>query len=215
MNFDMRQLRVVLADDHTLVLEAFSNLISHEVDVVGTASDGRELIKVVKETNPDIVISDISMPVLNGLDAASKLLKTNPDLKIIFLTSRDEPDLAGEVFRAGAKGFLSKSSAITELLQAIQSVAAGATYVTPLVTEAMIGSLINGSKRDLADKLTVRQREVLQLLAEGNTMKATGKILFLTPRTVAFHKYRIMETLGIDSNAKLVRFAVDSGLIGA
>ena len=215
MNFDMRHLRVVLADDHSLVLEAFSNLISNEVDVVGTAADGRELIKLVKETNPDIIVSDIAMPVLNGLDAARKLLKTNPDLKIIFLTAKDDPDLAGEVFRAGAKGFLSKSSAVTELLQAIQSVAAGATYVTPLVTEAMIGSLINGSKRNLADKLTVRQREVLQLLAEGNTMKATGKILFLTPRTVAFHKYRIMETLGIDNNANLVRFAVDSGLIGA
>ena len=161
-----------------------------------------------------MVVTDISMPVLNGLDAAIKLLKTHPHIKFIFLTASDDPDLVAEVFRAGAKGYLLKSSAGTELLQAIRSVAAGSTYVTPLVTGNMIGSLINGDRRDLVSKLTVRQREILQLLAEGNTMKATGKILCLTPRTVAFHKYRIMDTLGIKNNAKLVRFAVESGLIG-
>ncbi len=213
MNIGMRPLRVVLADDHTLVREAFSILISQEVDVVGAASDGRELIKVVKETRPDIVVSDISMPILNGLDAAIKLLKTHPDLKFIFLTVSDDPDLVAEVFRVGAKGFLLKSSAAAELLQAIQSVAAGATYVTPLVTGNMIGSLINGDRGDMAKKLTVRQREILQLLAEGNTMKATAKILSLTPRTVAFHKYRIMDRLGIDNSAQLVRFAVKKGLV--
>lgn len=213
MTNHMRQLRVVLADDHTLVREAFKILISQDVEVVGSAADGRELIKVVKETNPDIIVSDISMPELNGLDAAIKLLKTNPALKFIFLTVSDDPDLVAEVFRIGAKGFLLKSSAATELLQAIHSVANGATYVTPLVAGSMIGSLMKGDRGDMADKLTVRQREILQLLAEGNTMKSTAEILCLTPRTVAFHKYRIMERLGIDNSAQLVRFAVKNGLV--
>ena len=213
MTSNLRPIRVVLADDHNLVREAFSILISNEVDVVGSASDGRELIKVVTETNPDIVVSDISMPNLNGLDAAIKLLKRDPDLKFIFLTVSDDPELVAEVFRVGAKGFLLKSSAATELVQAIQAVASGATYVTPLVTGSMIGSLMAGDRADMADKLTVRQREILQLLAEGNTMKSTAEILCLTPRTVAFHKYRIMERLGIENSAQLVRFAVKNGLV--
>ncbi|MEJ8568487.1 response regulator transcription factor [Elongatibacter sediminis] len=209
----MGPVRVVLADDHTLVLEAFRTLLSPEVDVVATASDGHELIRTVKEHKPDVVVTDISMPVLNGVDACIKLLKVLPDLKIIFLTVSDDPDIVAEVVRAGAKGYLLKSSAASELLQAIKSVAAGSTYITPLVTESMIGSLVQGGKRDLVEKLTVRQREILQLLAEGNTMKEAAKILSLTPRTIAFHKYRIMETLGIENNAQLVRFAVKSGLL--
>lgn len=152
------------------------------------------------------------MPILNGVDACSKLLKIRPDLKVIFLTVSDDPDLVAEVFRNGAKGYLLKRSAAAELLQAIKAVVGGSTYVTPLVTERMIGSLIHGGKRDLVQKLTVRQREILQLLAEGNTMKQAATILNLTPRTVAFHKYRIMDALGIKNNAQLVRYAVKSGL---
>ncbi len=209
----MKPVRVVLADDHALVLGAFSQLLSPDVDVVGTASDGRELIKVVKQHRPDVVVSDISMPLLNGLDACIKLLKLFPDLKFIALTVRDEPELVAEVIRAGAKGYLLKSSAVTELLLAIQSVAKGATYVTPLVTGSMIGTLIKGSKRELMRKLTVRQREILQLLAEGKTMKEVADILCITPRTVAFHKYRIMESLGIDNNAQLVQYAMKTGLL--
>ncbi len=207
--------RVVLADDHTLVLEAFTNLLSEEVDVVGTASDGRELIKIVRELKPDIVVTDISMPHLNGVDACFKLLKLAPDSKIIFLTVMNDPDVVAEVIRAGAKGYLLKSSAASELVQAIKAVAAGKTYITPLVTESMIGSLVNGSKRNLTEKLTVRQREILQLLAEGNTMNQTAETLCITPRTVAFHKYRIMETLGIETNADLVRYAMKTGLLDA
>lgn len=209
----MGPIRVVLADDHTLVLEAFRSLLASEVDVVATASDGHELIRIVKEKQPEIVVTDISMPVLNGVDACIKLLKVLPDLKIIFLTVSDDPDVVAEVIRAGAKGYLLKSSAASELLQAIKAVSAGSTYITPLVTESMIGSLIHGGKRDLIEKLTVRQREILQLLAEGNTMKEAARILHLTPRTIAFHKYRIMETLGIENNAQLVRYAVKSGLL--
>ena len=209
----MRLERVVLADDHTLVLEAFRILLTPYVDVVGTAEDGRELIKVVREQNPDIVVTDIAMPNLNGLDACLKLLKIAPDTKIIFLTVSDDPNTVAEVIRAGAKGYLLKRSARSELLQAIKAVAAGGTYITSLVTEKMIGTLINGGQRELSNKLTVRQREILQLLAEGKTMKETADILFITPRTVAFHKYRLMETLGIKANADLVRYAIKSGLL--
>jgi len=209
----MRRERVVLADDHTLVLEAFSILLSPDVDIVGTAADGRELIKIVRELKPDIVVTDISMPNLNGVDACMKLLKLAPKTKIIFLTVLNDPDVVAEVIRAGAKGYLLKSSASSELLQAIKAVAAGSTYITPLVTDSMIGSLINGGKRNQAKKLTVRQREILQLLAEGKTMKETAGVLCITPRTVAFHKYRIMDTLGIENNAALVKFAMKTGLL--
>jgi DNA-binding NarL/FixJ family response regulator len=208
----MRLERVVLADDHTLVLEAFCNLLSSDVDIVGTAADGRELIKIVRKLEPDIVVTDISMPNLNGVDACIKLLKLAPDTKIIFLTVLNDPDVVAEVIRAGAKGYLLKSSASSELLQAIKAVAAGRTYITPLVTESMIGSLINGGERNQAKNLTVRQREILQLLAEGKTMNEAAGVLCITPRTVAFHKYRIMETLGIKNNADLVRFAMKTGL---
>ncbi len=208
----MQLVRVVLADDHTLVLEAFRQLLAAEVDIVGTACNGRELIKVVKETKPDVVVSDISMPVLNGFDAGIKLLKIMPDLKIIFLTVTDDPDMVADVIRAGAKGYLLKSSAASELMQAIRAVATGSTYITPVVTGDMLNSLLKGGKRDLFEKLTVRQREILQLLAEGRTMKETGHILSITPRTVAFHKYRIMEILGFDNSSQLIRFAMKSGL---
>lgn len=208
----MTPTRVVLADDHTLVLEAFRQLLSADVDIVGTARDGRELIKVVKEQKPDVVVTDLSMPVLNGLDAGIKLLKLMPDLKIIFLTVSDDPDMVADVIRAGAKGYLLKSSATAELMQAIRAVVSGATYITPLVTGEMLSSLLKGGKRDLFEKLSVRQREILQLLAEGKTMKETGQILSITPRTVAFHKYRIMETLGFENSSQLIRFAMKSGL---
>ena len=208
----MRSERVVLADDHTLVLEAFCNLLSPDVDIVGTAADGRELIKIVRKLEPDIVVTDISMPNLNGVDACIKLLKLAPDTKIIFLTVLNDPEVVEQVIRAGAKGYLLKSSASSELLQAIKAVAAGGTYITPLVTESMIGSLMNGGKRNQAKDLTVRQREILQLLAEGKTMNEAAGILCITPRTVAFHKYRIMETLGIENNADLIRFAIKAGL---
>lgn len=213
MNVSLRPIRVVLADDHTLVLEAFKVLLANEVEIVGTASDGRELIKIVKDTKPDIIVTDISMPNLNGLDAAIKLLHQFSELKFIFLTVNDDPDMVAKVMRAGAKGFVLKNSAASELTQAIKAVAAGSTYVTPLMTGSMIDSLMHGSKPDQLEKLTVRQREILQLLAEGKTMKEAAAILHLTPRTVAFHKYRIMDTLAIQNSAELIHFAVKSGLL--
>ncbi len=207
--------RVVLADDHTLVLEAFSQLLSSEVDVVGTATDGHELIRQARKLKPDIVITEISLPKLNGFDACSKLLKTLPETKIIFLTINEDPDLVAEVMRWGAKGYVLKSSSSSELIEAIRAVAAGGTYISPLVAKGMVDSLITGGKHDLYEKLTARQREILQLLAEGKTMKETARILSITPRTVAFHKYRIMDSLGVENNADLFKFAMKSALLDA
>lgn len=209
----MKPVRVVIADDHTLVLEAFKELLADQFEVVGTATNGRELIKVVRQLEPDVVVTDISMPELNGFDASVKLLALLPDLKIIFLTVSDDPDVVANVIRAGVKGYLLKSSAVSELRQAIEAVSRGTTYITPLVTGGMLNSLMKGDKKVKMDQLTVRQREILQLLAEGRSMKEAARILNLTARTVAFHKYRIMGNLGIDNNAALVRYAYKSGLL--
>lgn len=210
----MKRPRILLADDHALLLEAFQKLLEPEYDVVGTVSDGRELLAAAPKLRPEVIVTDISMPNLNGLDACRKLRKVLPEVKFIFLTVNEDPDLVAEAIRIGANGYLLKSSAASELFQAIKSVLNGGTYITPLVAEGMIGSLMGGSRgRGPIDKLTVRQREVLQLLAEGNTMKKTAAILNVTPRTVAFHKYRIMDELHIRTNAELIQFAVKSGLV--
>ncbi len=213
MEWTLGPKRVVLADDQTLVLEAFSQLLSSEVDVVGTATDGHELIRQVQKLKPDIVVTEISMPKLNGFDACAKLLKILPETKIIFLTINDDPDLVAEVMRSGAKGYVLKSSHSSELLEAIRAVAAGGTYISPLVARGMVDSLVTGGKHDLYEKLTVRQREILQLLAKGKTMKETARILSITPRTVAFHKYRIMDSLGVENNVDLFKFAMKSALL--
>jgi DNA-binding NarL/FixJ family response regulator len=210
----MRRPRVLLADDHAILLEAFKQLLEPEYNVVGTVSDGRELLAAAPKLRPEVIVTDISMPNLNGLDACRKLRKALPEVKLVFLTVNEDPDLVAEAIRIGANGYLLKSSAASELFQAIKSVLNGGTYITPLVAEGMIGSLMGGTHgRGSIDKLTVRQREVLQLLAEGNTMKKTAGILSVTPRTVAFHKYRIMEELQIETNAELIQFAVKNGLV--
>lgn len=211
----MKAVRVVIADDHTLILEAFKELLSDQFEVVGTALNGRELIKIVRQLEPDVVVTDFFMPELNGLDASIKLLKLLPDLKFIFLTVTDDPDLVARVFRAGAKGFLLKSSTAPELPRAIEVVSRGATYITPLVTGSMLNSLMHGESKRKKEKLTVRQREILQLLAEGKTMEQSARILHVTPRTVAFHKYRIMDKLALENSAELVRYAFSSGLLQA
>lgn len=210
----MRRPRILLADDHAILLEAFKKLLEPEYDVVGTVSDGRELLDAAPKLRPEVIVTDISMPNLNGLDACRKLRKILPEVKLIFLTVNEDPDLVAEAIRIGANGYLLKSSAASELFQAIKSVLNGGTYITPLVTEGMIGSLMGGTHgRGSIDKLTIRQREVLQLLAEGKTMKKAAAILNVAPRTIAFHKYRIMEELRIETNAELIQFAVKSGLV--
>lgn len=212
----MLQARVLLADDHTLLLDAFENLLTREFLVVGKVTDGRALLEMAAQTLPDVVVLDISMPRLNGLDAGEQLKRLMPDVKLIYLTVNEDPDIAAEAFRIGASGYLLKSSAATELFQAIKDVLQGRKYITPLATHDIVDRLLESPPpARAARKLTPRQREVLQLLAEGNSMKEVANILHLTPRTVAFHKYRMMDQLGIKSNAELIQFAVNQGIVAS
>ena len=210
----MKRPRVLLADDHRLLREAFARLLESGCEVVGTVADGRALLAAAAELRPDIVVLDIAMPLLNGLDAARQLRRSLPDIKLIFLTVSEDPDLAAQAFQAGASGYLLKNSAASELLQAIQEVSQGRSYVTPLATEGLLANFLR--QPDSAKKtaeLSPRQREVLQLLAEGHTMKHIARLLKITPRTVAFHKYSIMEALGVKSNAQLVQFAIKQHIV--
>ena len=206
--------RIFLADDHSLLLEAFSNLLEPKYEVVGTATDGRKMLQMVTKLLPDVVLMDIAMPNLNGFDAGEKLKKKLPDVKLVFLTVNEDPDMVTEAFRIGANGYLLKSSAASELFQAIEAVLASKSYVSPQISESMTDSFIKkpGGQKVHGD-LTIRQREVLQLLAEGNTMKQVAAALNITPRTVAFHKYQIMEDLDIKTNSELIKYAIKHGLV--
>jgi len=206
--------RVLLADDHRLLREAFVKLLEPDCDVVGAVADGRALLEAVPTLRPDIVVLDIAMPQLNGLDAARQLKHAMPDVKVIFLTVSEDPDLAAEAFRTGASGFLLKNSAASELLQAIRDVSQGRSYVTPLATRDVLDMLLRQPESSGgAHELSPRQREVLQLLAEGRTMKEIANILKITARTVAFHKYSMMQELGIKTSAELIQFAIKKRIV--
>jgi DNA-binding NarL/FixJ family response regulator len=205
----MNRPRVLLADDHRLLREAFAGLLEPGCDVVGTVADGRALLAAAPQLRPDIVVLDIAMPLLNGLDAARQLKREMPEVKVIFLTVSEDRELAAEAFRAGASAYLLKNSAASELSKAIREVFEGRSYVTPLATKGLVDSIRHESE-PLTSKgaSSPRQREVLQLLAEGHTMKEIARILHITARTVAFHKYSMMKELGIKSSAELVQYAI-------
>jgi DNA-binding NarL/FixJ family response regulator len=207
----MTRPRILMADDHLMLLEAFKALLEPDFEVVGTVTDGRALVEEFSRLHPDIVLLDVAMPLLNGLDAGRQLKAQRPSVKLIYLTMNPDPDLAGEALRLGASGYVLKSSAAQELKQAIHEALRGRSYITPLITRDVVGSLIQ--QRTSRNELTGRQREVLQLLAEGKSMKEVAAILDLTPRTVAFHKYRMMEQLRLKTSAELVRFAVQQGVV--
>jgi DNA-binding NarL/FixJ family response regulator len=200
--------RVLLADDHALILGAFEKLLAGECEIVGQVGDGRALVTAVEALNPDVVVLDISMPLLNGLEAGRQIKQKSRNVKLVYLTMNEDPDLAAEAFRAGASGYLLKSSAASELATAIREVAQGRSYITPLVAEGLVEALQHTSDRKPGEHLTPRQREVLQLLAEGRSMKEVASLLNLTPRTVAFHKYQMMEQLKVKSTAELIQYAV-------
>jgi DNA-binding NarL/FixJ family response regulator len=207
----MTRARILMADDHAMLLDAFRALLEPEFDVVGTVTDGRMLLEEFSRLHPDVVVLDIAMPLLNGLDAGRQLIAQRKSVKLIYLTMNPDPDLAGAALRLGASGYVLKNSAAHELTQAIHEALRGRSYITPLITRDVVGSLIaHPTERH---ELTMRQREVLQLLAEGRSMKEVGAILNLTPRTVAFHKYRMMEQLRLKTSAELVQFAVKQGVV--
>jgi DNA-binding NarL/FixJ family response regulator len=210
----MRRPRVLLADDHRLLREAFARLLEPGCNIVGTVADGRALLEAVPQLRPDIVVVDIAMPLLNGLDAARQLKRTMPEVKVIFLTVSEDCDLAAEAFRAGASAYLLKNSAASELFKAIQEVFEGRSYVTPLATKGLVDSFRHESESPRSKgTASPRQREVLQLLAEGHTMKEIARKLKITARTVAFHKYSMMKELGIKSSAELVQFAIKQHVV--
>jgi len=207
-----RRARILLADDHTLVSEALARLLEPRFEVVATVADGRSLLKAATELAPDVVIVDIAMPTLNGLDAARELMTATPACKLIFLTMAQDPELAREAFRIGASGYLLKTSAGRELLQAVDSALLGQRYVTPALRRAT-ESAAGEREKSHGAQLTPRQREILRLLAEGSSMKQVAGALGLTTRTVAFHKYQIMGKFRLGSNAELIQFAIRQGVI--
>lgn len=210
----MARPRILIAEDHILVAEAFQRLLEPQYEVVGIVADGHALLKAAQQLTPDIAIIDVGMPLLNGLDAGREIKRLLPQIKIIFVTMNDDPDIAREARRFGASAYLLKTSASAELLKAVQEVLRGNSYLTPRISERLAAEFIKDPRADRPDKhLTMRQREVLQLLAEGRAMKEVADILQITPRTVAFHKYRTMEAFNLRSNAELVRFVIRQGII--
>jgi len=211
----LKKPRVLLADDHTLVLEGFTKLLEDHCELLGTAEDGRTLVEMAGRMQPDIVFLDISMPRLNGIDAAKKLKKLLPDVKLVFVTMHADAAYLNEAFRAGASGYLLKRSAAKELVQAMQAVMNGDYYVTPLVTKDVITSFVTSGRSPLQtpDDLTARQREILQLVAEGYSAKEIGGQLNVSHRTVEFHKAKIMELLDLHTTADLVTYAIAHGLV--
>ena len=210
----MKRPRVMACDDHAILLDGLRSLLEPEFELVGTAEDGRALLAAARNLRPDVVILDISMPLLNGIEAARQLRKTDPDIKIVFLTMHLDVAFATEAFRVGASGYVAKRSAVAELATAIREVLKGRTYITPLITKDMLDVLLKRAPESRPfSGLTSRQSEVLQLLAEGRSTKEIAAVLDLAPRTVEFHKYRIMEELGLRSTAALTQYAIRHGIV--
>ncbi len=210
----MKRPRVLLADDHLMLLDALKKLLEPRYEIVGLVSDGRALLKAAEKLRPDIIVLDIAMPQLNGLDAARQLKQSIPSAKLIFMTMNEDPYLVGEAFRAGASAYLLKQAAGLELNEAIERVLKGGCFVTPSASKGLDDiSLRDPKDRELAPEPTARQREVIQLLAEGRTMKEVAKLLYITPRTVAAHKYTAMELLQVKTNAELIHYAIKHRII--
>lgn len=210
-----RRARLLIADDHTLLAEACKSLLEPEFEVVGIADNGRALLRLACELKPDVVILDIAMPQLNGLDAGEQIKHLLPATKLVVLTMNMSPEVAAEAFRRGASGYVVKSCAAEELVRAIRRALKSESYLSPAITKETVDFLLrSGSSFTEEKRITPRQSEVLQLLAEGMSMKEIATVLNLRPGTVAFHKYKIMETLGLKTNAELLQYAIKHHLAG-
>jgi DNA-binding NarL/FixJ family response regulator len=209
--------RILIADDHNLVAELCKRLLEAEFDVVGTVSDGRALVRAAGDLRPDVVVVDVAMPVLNGLDAGRQVKEMLPAVKLIYLTMNPDVELAAEAFRRGAHGYLLKTCAASEMVLAVRDVLRGKSYMSPALPRDTINFLRKQDKKMVNEdeRLTPRQREVLQLLAEGKVMKEVSDILHMSTRTVAYHKYRMMEVLGAKSTAELVKYAIKNHIVAA
>jgi DNA-binding NarL/FixJ family response regulator len=208
----MRRAKVLLADDHTMVAQGLASLLREDFDLVGTVGDGKALIDAAQRLRPDVIVADLAMPVMDGLEALHRLTAARINAKVIFLTMHADVHLATEALRVGASGYVLKHAAGEELITAIQEVLQGRTYLTPLIAQGVLTTLLAPEKQATVT-LTPRQREVLRLIAEGRRMKEIAAILRLSRRTVETHKYDMMRALGVQSTAELVRYAISRGLV--
>jgi DNA-binding NarL/FixJ family response regulator len=207
----MPRATVLLADDHAIVVEGLANLLQEEFAVVATVKGGQELLEAARRFRPDVIVTDLAMPGMSGLDVIRRLRADGLPSRVIVLTMHADADLAAEALRAGASGFIVKHAAGTELKAAIRAVRGGRTYVTPELAPEVL-SMLAEPETASAGKLTPRQREVVRLLADGRTMKEVAAALGVSPRTVETHKYQIMGTLGLKSSAELIRYALEHNL---
>jgi DNA-binding NarL/FixJ family response regulator len=208
--------KVLIADDHAVVADGLAALLKDRFEVSGVVHDGRALLEAAISLRPNVILTDISMPGLNGIDAIRKLREQVPECKIVVLTMHADPQLAAQAFRLGATGYVLKNSPGEELIAAIQEVDQGHAYLSPLIAKGFINVLLETGSEPTgpAGNLTARQREVLQLIAEGKTMKEIAAVLHISPRTVESHKYEMMQMLGVTSSAELVQYAIRLKLVG-
>jgi DNA-binding NarL/FixJ family response regulator len=206
--------RLLIADDHKIFAEGLKRLLNADFDIVGVVADGRDLVAAAEKLRPDVMVVDISMPMLNGIEAVRQIKKVHSEIKVVFLTMHPDVAYAASAFKAGASGYVLKHSAPDELVTAIREGLKGRTYVTPLIAGKLLHSYESGSHSEVDKVLSLssRQREVLQLLAEGRSAKEIAAILNISSKTVEYHKYRMMEDLGIKTAAELVRYAVKQGI---
>lgn len=210
----MKPTSVILADDHPLIMDAVRNLLEPEFEIVAMFTDGQSLIEAAPALNPNVIVLDIGMPTMNGLSAGERLKKLMPRVKLVYLTQNQDQDIAKEAFRFGASAYVVKTSAASDLVGAIREAVRGGFYVSPVVTKGIVGPVMQTFKKGKRkNRLTLRQKEVLQLLAEGHSMKGAAFILNVSHRTVAYHKYTMMDHLSIRSSAELIEYAMKCSLV--
>ncbi len=210
------RVRVLLADDHTMVAEGLKGLLTPEFDLIGMVEDGRAMVEAARVLKPDVIVADITMPHLNGIEALEEIEKFDPNVRIVFLTMHRDVSYARRALQAGAAGFVLKHSASKELVLAVHAAAQGRTFITSKIESEVLQALSQDAPGalDPVATLTLRQREILRLLAEGLSAKQIASRLDISPRTVEFHKYRMLESLGIKGNAELIHFAIKHGIVG-
>lgn len=213
----MNRPRVLVADDHTIVAEGLRSLLEPEFELVGMVQDGRTLVSEAKKIGPEVIVLDISMPLLNGIEAARQIRKFDARVKLVFLTMHPDVAFVREAFRVGASAYLLKRAAASELVTAIRETLNGRSYLTPLITQETLQFFLNKTPESATTQgeLTARQREVLQLVAEGHSIKEIASILHVSPKTAAFHKYRIMDQLGLRTTAELTQYAIKHGIVSS
>ena len=208
---------VLIADDHRLVMEGISRIVERDYDIIGTVTTGRDLVDALDSLNPDVILTDIAMPLLNGIEAVRQIKRKKPGVKIIFVTMQVNRDYVREAFEAGVSGYVVKQAAGSELLTAIREVLQGRFFVSTTISERFLSHTPNGEKNPskLFSSLTPRQREVLQLVAEGKSAKEIAALLFISVKTVEFHKKHLMEELNLRSTPELIRYAVENGWVSS